>query len=83
MSINEKPPSEETEQGLLGRAMKAARAPYAYNRDAQTATCRACHISGYNLLPEQAGPWHAGHQSRCAGVPGGDRPPGTVLPFRR
>lgn len=66
-----------------GMAGRAARAPYAYDPDTQTATCRACHNSGSDLLPEQAGPWHAGHRSHCLGAPGTGRPSATVLPFRR
>lgn len=62
--------------------MKAARAPYAYDRSALVVTCRTCHVSQPNVLPEQAGPWHAGHLAYCEGPPGANRPTATVLPFR-
>jgi hypothetical protein len=42
----------------------------------------ACHRSEYSVLPEQAGP-RAGRRKQCGGVPGADRPFGTVVPFRR
>jgi hypothetical protein len=59
----------------------AVDAPYTYDPDAMTVTCGACRISEYSVLPEQAGPWHAGHRGRCSGTPGGNRPPVTVLQF--
>jgi hypothetical protein len=59
----------------------AVDAPYTYDPDAMTVTCGACRISEYSVLPEQAGPWHAGHRGRCSGTPGGTRPPATVLNF--
>jgi hypothetical protein len=59
----------------------AASAPYSYDPDAMTVTCRACRVSAYDVLPEQAGPWHAGHRKQCSGTPGGTRPPATVLQF--
>lgn len=54
---------------------------YSYDAETLTATCRTCWISEGDLLPEQAGPWHAGHQGQCAGSPAG-RPSATVLQFR-
>ncbi|MGW0647329.1 TFIIB-type zinc ribbon-containing protein [Streptomyces umbrinus] len=60
----------------------APRALFSYDRDTYTATCRACRISETDLLPEEAGPWHAGHQGQCTGAPS-HRPVATVLPFRR
>ncbi|GHB03904.1 hypothetical protein GCM10010330_67790 [Streptomyces tendae] len=55
---------------------------YSYDAETHTATCRTCWISEDELLPEQAGPWHAGHRRQCAGAPA-DRPSATVLSFRR
>lgn len=55
---------------------------YAYDAETHTATCRTCWISEVNLLPEEAEPWHAGHQGQCTGAPA-DRPSATVLSFRR
>ena len=55
---------------------------YSYDVDTHTATCRTCWISEVDLLPEEAGPWHAGHHGQCEGAPA-DRPSATVLSFRR
>ncbi|MGW7412763.1 hypothetical protein [Streptomyces sp. NPDC054863] len=63
-----------------------SRRPYAYNPDSSTATCRACHQGETNLTPQEAGPWHAGHQRACTGSPGGPglvAQEGKILRFRR
>jgi hypothetical protein len=64
-----------------GRVGISVGAPYTYSADARTVTCRACCLSACDVLPEQAGPWHAGHRKQCSGTPGGNRPQGTVLQF--
>jgi hypothetical protein len=61
--------------------MTAAGAPYTYDPETMTVTCRACRQSDFSMLPEQAGPWYAAHQGKCSGTPGGIRPPAIVLQF--
>lgn len=60
----------------------ASRGLYSYDAETHTATCRTRWTSEGDLLPEEAGAWHAGHQSQCAGTPA-ERPQATILPFRR
>ncbi|WP_316782968.1 TFIIB-type zinc ribbon-containing protein [Streptomyces sasae] len=60
----------------------ASPAPYSYDAETGTATCRTCWTSEVNLLPQEAGPWHAGHQGRCTGTPAA-APSAAVMPFRR
>lgn len=55
---------------------------YAYDRDTHTATCRTCWISEVELLPDEAGPWHAGHLGQCTDAPA-DRPSARILAFLR
>ncbi len=50
---------------------------YGYGFETRTATCRACYVSELDLLPEEAGPWHAGHQRSCQGSP--ERGPEAVV----
>ncbi|GAA3353156.1 hypothetical protein GCM10017744_005200 [Streptomyces antimycoticus] len=66
----------------MSRPASASKRPYAYNEETRTATCRAWHRAEFNLLPEEAGPWYAGHQARCPGTPA-PRQEADVLPRTR
>lgn len=54
---------------------------YGYDFETRTATCRACSVSELDLLPEEAGLWHAGHQKSCKGAPE-QGPEAVALSFR-